>query len=107
MADSPLFSVALAQLTVHPLGVSRFAADLVSQICFLFCMQFTEQDWKVLRALHAEALERFCARMLRECQSLIEQRVHLTTCGGRAHFNVLPRWWNSVSSMRTRSQNLA
>jgi hypothetical protein len=35
-------------------------------------MSFTEADWKVLRAVHPEALERFCERVLAECQTLIE-----------------------------------
>ncbi len=34
-------------------------------------MSFPEQDWRVLRALHVTALERYCTRVLDECVALI------------------------------------
>ena len=36
-------------------------------------MSIPERDWKQLRALHESALQRFCARILDECRSVVGQ----------------------------------
>jgi len=34
-------------------------------------MDFPERDWKHLRALHRVALDRYCARILKECVAVV------------------------------------
>jgi hypothetical protein len=34
--------------------------------------EFPESDWKVLRAVKADALDRYCARVLDECRAAID-----------------------------------
>jgi hypothetical protein len=36
-------------------------------------MDFPEADWKILRRVHAAALERFCERVLSECKAVLDE----------------------------------
>lgn len=36
--------------------------------------KFPEHDWKHLRVVHAAALERYCARVIHECRTVLDER---------------------------------
>jgi hypothetical protein len=60
-------------------------------------MDFPEADWKILRRVHAAALERFCERVLSECEAVLEDSA------GSAH----DRYLTLYRHMKGRDRSIA
>lgn len=60
-------------------------------------IEFPERDWKVLRRVHAAALERFCSRVLAECATILGES------GGSAH----ERYLQLCRHLKDRDRSIA